>query len=83
MYLRKEDVKVRTFKAVLENGKKVITQANEALLKMKLTKAHIYLSRLDYDDYEEDRPEGNMDRMMMQNFLMSMGMGMGMGGYSH
>ena len=51
MHLKKEDVKVKCFKTMLENGKKFITQANEALLKMKLTKAGIVLTRPEADDF--------------------------------
>ena len=81
MYLKKEDVKVRSFKALLDNGKKFITQAREALLKMKLSKAHIILARPDSEDYDRSEEEGQ-DQYLLRG-LLGMGAGMGMGGYSH
>ena len=43
MYLKKEEVKLKCFKTTLENGKKFVQQAGEAMLRMKMMKAGLVL----------------------------------------
>ncbi len=67
LYLKKEDVKAKCFRTVLENGKKFIQQANEAMLKMKMTKAGLVLRPSDADMMaaQEGRLMGAMGEQAM------------------
>lgn len=65
MHLKKEDLKAKCFKTMLENGKKFIQQANEALLRMKLSKAEMFL----------EAPESELKKdAMMRDVLGDSGM---------
>ena len=58
--MKKEDQKAKCFKTMLENGKKFVQQANEVLLRMKLTKAQMVLKPSLGDErmaMEEGRPD--------------------------
>jgi len=53
LYLKKEDLKAKSFKTTLENGKKFIQQAREAILRMKMIKGELVLKSKDASEKEK------------------------------